>query len=103
MLRKRGMASEECPHAKSRRLLLPSSKLLNSFNFPAPKRIRLAVANSNESIALPVFVGGEEVCIFDSLSGFSHHICNGVAPTRVMSCFLMCCGRIRRFIDFHED
>src|ERR1043165_1522362 len=96
----RGMASEERPCTKSTCFVFSSNCLLNSLSFPAPKRIRLAVANSKEDIflalmkrsqslqtlsarkfqrlesltPLPVGIFGEDIRILDSVPGFSEHL-----------------------------
>src|SRR6266511_5332337 len=126
---RRGIASEECTHTKSKRFAFSSTCLLSSLNFPAPKMIRLAVANSKENIVftplfawspkspdfeipttgvvglhyLQIFVAGKDVCIFDSLSGFSHHRHDLITPALVMSCLFMNGRSLHCFIDFDQD
>jgi hypothetical protein len=46
----RGIASDEWPCTKRTCLVFSPIWLLNSLSFPAPKMIRLAVANSKENI-----------------------------------------------------
>src|SRR5215211_5531849 len=80
----RKIASEEYPCTKNSRFALSSICLLNSFSLPAPKRIRLGVAKSNENIGLPILVGRKDIGVLESLSWFSHHCRDCVAPAPVM-------------------
>src|SRR5512138_452607 len=97
----RGMASEKAPCTNSKRFGLSFNCWASSSSFPAPNRIRPAVANSNGDM-LPGRVIWEEIVIFDAVPGLHHHLHDGIPPELVVSGLLVRAGGLRGLVHFDQ-
>jgi hypothetical protein len=51
---------------------------------PAPKMIRVAVANSKILFLSPPIVIGKDVCVFHAAAGLGHHVAYRIPPLLIM-------------------
>jgi len=74
---------------------------------PAPSAIGRFASSIGRGVAqagvLPPGVAWEHVAEFHAGAWLSHHGGDGVAPKLIVSGLLVCCGRLRRSVDFDED
>src|ERR1035441_4450866 len=100
----RGAArSRETPVTRRARRPMAAAAGATSRAMPSPKRMCVAVANSNRMAVLPAFVGGVDVGVSRAGARLHHHVHGHGGPSLVVRGFLMLRGRFGVAIDLDQN